>query len=289
MNENTKLKDAFKDHEGVHFGRMLKYWRSVYKVSQEELAFRIDSASRHIGRLENGGAQPSKEMVIRIAKAIPLSQRDTINLLFSAGYTDLSGHLDISHSNFKHRKEEVILGLKVLDPNPAVVIDMTGHLLMVNRAWAGFQKQLDPKGELSGVSNIFDFFLGYAELHSPTQDWEGTFSVAMLWLQQSLSLYGNNNSKIAALLKRFEASPYLPDNWQRRAAARKGGQVFRMNVMFNEKMQSFLLHTYIENLFGPLAFSAVPDMFVMTFCAEDESLDLSSLLKPRIEHPLLFY
>ncbi|MFV8783857.1 helix-turn-helix domain-containing protein [Microbulbifer sp. SA54] len=270
------------------FGRVLRFWRGVYQLSQEELAHRIDSASRHISRLEKGDAQPSKEMVLRIAQALNLGQRDTINLMLFAGYTELSYEMDFHSPEFAHRREEVILGLKALDPNPAVVVDMTGDILMVNRAWAGLQHRLDPRGELDD-SNLFDFLFSWADASQVPQDWGGTLTVLMLALQQWLFFCDDENHKIAKLLARLQNSPYVGENWQQQAASRLAGKEFRVNLSLGNGVQSFRVHSYIENLLGPLAFSAIPDLLVMTFCPEDESLDLNNLLDPPPSHRQLFY
>ena len=114
-------------------------------------------------------------------------------------------------------------------------------------------------------------------------------AVLVLSLEQSMHLRGDEGGKVSALIERLKASPYLPEDWARYAAERKPGQKFKVNVMVDGEIYGFLIHTYVENLMGPLVLKAIPDTIVMTFCAEDESFDLSSLVYPGARHPLLFY
>ncbi|MBU3070940.1 helix-turn-helix domain-containing protein [Aestuariicella sp. G3-2] len=282
-------KTADENDHSIHFGQLLRFWRNVHKISQEELAARIDSASRHISRLEKGAAQPSKDMVIRIADALNLGIRDTTNLLFSAGYINLNHSFNLTDPELSHRREEIVIGLKALDPNPAVAVDMSGDILMVNKAWVGFQAQLDTKGTLGKSKNLFEFLFSYVESQNLDQDWGGTLSVLMLSLQQRLYFHGDKDNKISRLLEQLQASPYLPDNWQQQAASRFPGLTFRFNVILNNKPQSFLIHSYIENLLGPLAYTATPDILVSTFCAEDATLELPNFVNHNLNHPLLHY
>ncbi|MBN7796561.1 helix-turn-helix domain-containing protein [Parahaliea mediterranea] len=271
------------------FGRMLKFWRGALDISQEELAHRIESASRYISRLEKGDARPSKEMVERIAGALSLGLRDTTNLLLAAGYTDYSRSLHLDQPEFQHRREELLLKLKALDPHPSLLVDMTGQILMVNRAWAALQAQLDPERRVADTGNIFGFLFDYAALNALPQQWSGTLSVLMLSLQQLLFLQGDEDESVLNLLRRLESSPYAPANWATQAAARDAGQQFQANLLVAGKVHSFVIHSHIENLLGPLVFSSVPNMAMMTFTPRDEELDLVALLAQGGEHPLLLY
>lgn len=277
------------DRGSLSFGRMLRFWRGAFDISQEELAHRLESASRYISRLEKGEARPSKEMVERIAAALSLGLRDTINLLLAAGYSDYLSTLHLDQPRFQHRREELLLELKALDPHPSVLVDMTGRMLMVNRAWAGLQAHLDPEHRVADAGNIFGFLFDYAALNDLPQEWSGTLSVLMLSLQHLLFLQGDDNERVLTLLRRLQASPYAPSDWAAQAASRDAGQQFQANLLIAGRVEAFVIHSHIEKLLGPLVFSSIPDMVVMTFSPRDESLDLARLLPSTAEHPLLFY
>ena len=51
------------------FGPLLKEWRAFRRLSQLDLALAADSSSRHLSFLETGRAQPSRDMVLKLAEA----------------------------------------------------------------------------------------------------------------------------------------------------------------------------------------------------------------------------
>lgn len=270
------------------FGRLIKFWRSVHCINQEELAFRIHSASRHISRLENGQAHPNREMVEKIAAAFSLSDRDKTNLLFSAHYTNEAPSLSSDFFNKKNVYNEVLRGVKSLDPYPTIVFEArTGEILMVNKGWVGFQRKLFEKLNLNPTSNFFSFIFDYADKQNLHQEWEGSLSVFLLALQQAYIL--SEDEKVGALLKRLLSSSAVPNDWQKEAASREAGLTFRVNVEIRGTPTSFFTNSQTKNLLGPLTFTSIPDMIIMTFYPEQENVDLSSLVIEKEHHSLLFY
>jgi transcriptional regulator with XRE-family HTH domain len=70
----------------AYFGVLLRQWRAARRMSQLTLALDADISIRHLSCVETGRAQPSLEMVLRLAKAleIPLRERAKLNLSFDA-------------------------------------------------------------------------------------------------------------------------------------------------------------------------------------------------------------
>lgn len=269
------------------FGKLLKFWRQLRNFSQEELAFRIDSASRHISRLEKGQAHPGLEMVENIATAMDMRERDRHLLLLSAGYSPHSANADILSDEFSVRRKEIIRSLRSLDPNPSFLTDVTGKLIMVNRAWLGFQKNLISNKPIDSVTNFFEFLFEYAGQELLPQNFENTLSVFLLSLRQAAIF--SNNEATQGLFERLVRSPATPDDWQTRAANRESGQDFHINALINGRGEKFFSHSHNINLRGPLDYVSQPELILVTFYSEDETLDLSSLLSHENKHPLLLY
>ena len=63
-----------------NFGVLLRNWRGVRRVSQLGLALDADISTRHLSCVETGRAQPSREMVVRLAEAlqVPLRERNAL-------------------------------------------------------------------------------------------------------------------------------------------------------------------------------------------------------------------
>lgn len=266
------------------FGRLLKFWRSVHKLSQEELALRLDSATRHISRLENGRAHPSKAMVENIAKALNLGERDTNHLLFSAGYTPVQRPVDFHDPKLKWLRKAMILTLKAMDPFPTTVMDSATNIAMVNRGWVGLFKQIMPEEELNKVDSHFDFL--FKQTHR-VQEFEDTLSVILMSLQQTILLSGDTERQ--KVLDDLAASPNVPKDWQQRAAALEPMASFRIKTEFKGKPRNFYSVSQSVGALGPNAFISEPNLTITTFYPEDEELDLTPLIKEPLSHPLLFY
>ncbi len=70
-------------------GPLLKAWRAQRGHSQMDLALLAEVSTRHLSFVETGRAQPSREMVLRLADvlAVPIADRNA--LLLAAGYAAL--------------------------------------------------------------------------------------------------------------------------------------------------------------------------------------------------------
>lgn len=83
-------------------GKRIKYYRTVQKISQEELAQIIGVDRKHISSIEVGRRRASLELVLLIANALEVSADDllTDNLKHSSSPVDTEIHdilLDCNH------------------------------------------------------------------------------------------------------------------------------------------------------------------------------------------------
>jgi transcriptional regulator with XRE-family HTH domain len=67
------------------FRALLKHWRAARGMSQLDLAVTADVSARHISFLETGRAQPSRDMVLRLATTLGLELRAQNELLAAVG------------------------------------------------------------------------------------------------------------------------------------------------------------------------------------------------------------
>src|SRR5688572_20859277 len=61
-------------------GTLLREWRSARRLSQLDLALAAEVSTRHLSCVESGKAQPSREMIARLADALdmPLRERNAL-------------------------------------------------------------------------------------------------------------------------------------------------------------------------------------------------------------------
>lgn len=114
------------------FGRHLKHWRSLRKVSQFTLALDASVSQRHLSWLETGKSSPSRSMVIQLAEALNVPLRARNDLLSSAGYAPVYAESRVDADAMRPVNDALQIMLAHHDPLPAVVLDRLWRLKMTN-------------------------------------------------------------------------------------------------------------------------------------------------------------
>jgi transcriptional regulator with XRE-family HTH domain len=120
-----------KDRKG--FPLRLRWWRKHRGLSQLELAGRADMSQRHLSFLELGRAQPSRQMVLRLAHALDVPLRQHNALLVAAGYAPVWRQSDLGAPELAQIANAVDYMLRQQEPFPAVAVDRRWNLLKANR------------------------------------------------------------------------------------------------------------------------------------------------------------
>ncbi|WP_372783993.1 helix-turn-helix domain-containing protein [Litorivivens sp.] len=269
------------------FSRFLRFWRSVHKVSQEELAYRLDSSPRHISRLENGSSRPSEAMVTEIGEALSLGSRDRNHLLLAAGFAPANEGRDFNSPELKWLRKAMIMNLRALDPYPTSVVDGAANLLMVNRGWVSFYSHVVEDEELNNVSNLYDFIFDRQGAGNIISDWEDTLSAILMSIQQTALFTNDETTK--ATLERLQRYPSVPEDWQQRAARTEPMASFKVQIPIDGTLKRFFSVGTMAGALGPNAFASEPRLSIFTLYPEDDSFDFDALLDESKTHPLLFY
>lgn len=114
------------------FGRLLKEWRGRRGFSQLRLAIVAQTTQRHLSFIESGRAQPSREMILRLAAAMELPLRQQNALLLAAGYAPAWSERDLSAPDLEMVSRALDYMLDQHEPYPAFVIDRRWNLLRAN-------------------------------------------------------------------------------------------------------------------------------------------------------------
>ncbi len=139
------------------FGELLRFWREIRGFSQESLAFEANSSTRHISRMENGKAMPSFAMIENLAQVMELGNRDAAYLFLAAGHVPPAEPVEFDDSKYRWLRKAMTRTLKALDPNPSVLMDSFGTILMANKAWASFCFDgVDSMGGMAAITNYHD-------------------------------------------------------------------------------------------------------------------------------------
>jgi len=111
---------------------LLREWRAVRHVSQLGLALDVDISQRHLSFIESGRAQPSREMVMRLAAALDLPLRARNELLLAAGFAPLYPERALSSNEMDVVRGALDRLLTHHEPYPAMVLDRWWNLVMRN-------------------------------------------------------------------------------------------------------------------------------------------------------------
>ena len=124
---------------GMSFGVLLRHWRAVRHLSQLDLALDAEISTRHISCVETGRAQPSREMVLRLAEALQVPFRQRNALLLAAGYAPLYRDTPLETPELEAARHAIELLIAQLEPYPVLVLDRYWNILRMN---AGTQRFL---------------------------------------------------------------------------------------------------------------------------------------------------
>jgi len=132
------------DHATSTFGEHLKTWRHRRRMSQEELAADADISTRHLSYVETGRANPSREMVLRLAARLEVPLREQNAFLLAAGYAPVYRESALNDPEFAAAKRTIELILKSHEPFPALAIDRRWNLVATNSMVAPMLADVHP-------------------------------------------------------------------------------------------------------------------------------------------------
>ena len=101
-------------------------------MTQADLAYAAESSTRHLSCLETGKAQPSREMIARLAEYLEIPLRDQNSLLLAAGFAPAFQERSIAALSAAKTAIDAIL--QAHRPYPAFAVDRHWNVVMSNSA-----------------------------------------------------------------------------------------------------------------------------------------------------------
>jgi transcriptional regulator with XRE-family HTH domain len=123
-------------------GGLLREWRSRRRLSQLELSLEADVSTRHLSFVETGRAQPSRDMVVRLAERLEVPLRERNHLLLVAGYAPAYPETGLEDDAIRAAVRQVLAGH---EPHPAIVVDRHWEMLEANAAVAVLLEGVAPE------------------------------------------------------------------------------------------------------------------------------------------------
>jgi transcriptional regulator with XRE-family HTH domain len=117
-------------------GEHLREWRQRRRLTQLDLAGDAEISTRHLSFLETGRAQPSRDMVLRLAEQLEVPLRERNAMLVAAGFAPVFPQRALDDPALKAARSAVELVLTGHEPYPALAIDRHWTLVASNKAVA---------------------------------------------------------------------------------------------------------------------------------------------------------
>ncbi|MET7281948.1 helix-turn-helix transcriptional regulator [Kribbella sp. NPDC005582] len=126
-------------------GELLRGWREHRRLSQLDLANRVDVSTRHVSFVETGRSRPSREMVLRLAEHLDVPLRDRNQLLLAGGYAPIYSESSLHSPAMLAIRTTLRRLLEAHQPYPALVVDRWWNIVEANAGIKIFTTGVDDK------------------------------------------------------------------------------------------------------------------------------------------------
>lgn len=198
----------------AHVGTLLREWRAARRLSQLALALEADVSTRHLSYVETGKAQPSHDLVVRLADALEMPLRERNALLLAAGYAPQYAETDLETPAMAQIRRAIALILDQQEPYPAFLLDRHWEVLTANRAAARIDGFLRP-GHTGGHRNMLRRFFDPGDLRPAVANWEEVAGDLLRHLHDEVAA-APTDATARALLDEILGYPDVPTRWHTR-------------------------------------------------------------------------
>ena len=195
------------------FAALLKFWRGRRGLSQLDLALEANVSARHVSFLETGRAQPSREMIVRLAKTLGLTLRDHNELLAAAGFGEAYATPEVGDLLAGPVAAALDLMLAHHDPYPMVVIDRGYDVVRLNGGATRLLAHIAPLGH-GARPNVMHVLFDPRQARAAVVDWPHVARAILSRLHREV-LERPQDKVLSALLRSLFDYPDVPSDWQR--------------------------------------------------------------------------
>jgi transcriptional regulator with XRE-family HTH domain len=194
-------------------GELLRHWRGVRHVSQLALAGDVGTTQRHVSFIESGRSQPSRAMLLRLARALDIPIRERNQLLLAAGYAPLYREAGLESEQATQVRAAVGRMLQVHEPYPAVVMDRHWNVVTTNSAAGALFGWLLGERELEGPPNVIRLMFDPDGLRPFVRNWED-IAEALIRRVHREAVGGFPDAETVVLLEQALGYPGVPSEWR---------------------------------------------------------------------------
>ncbi len=188
------------------FGAVLRHWRSVRRMSQLDLAVEARTTPRYVSFVETGRANPSREMVSRLADALDVPFRERNALLVAAGFAPRYPELPLDCAALRHVNAALGTMLAHHEPFPAVVLDRGWTVLRANAGAQRLFGGLAHPEPLPEPANVLRLMIGPGPVRDSVLNWESVVATLLARVRRE-AVGGVLDAGTAALLNELVRRP----------------------------------------------------------------------------------
>lgn len=193
-------------------GTLLREWRAARRISQFNLALEARISARHLSYVETGKAQPSRDMIMRLADTLALPLRERNALLLSAGYAPEYAESALETPELAQIRRAIELILEHHEPYPALVINRYWDLVRTNPAGPRLFNYLrGGTAHMNVLRQVFD----PNDMRAVIANWEEVAGDLIRHLHDEVST-APSDAKARALLEEIVRYPGVPSQWRTR-------------------------------------------------------------------------
>jgi transcriptional regulator with XRE-family HTH domain len=184
-------------------------------MSQLDLAAEAEVSSRHLSFIETGRAQPSREMLLLLARVLDVPLRDRNELLTAAGYAPVYRETRLDAPTMAQVRRAFDLILRQQEPYPAIVLDRHWNILDANAATGRLQRLLMDEASIAelGPPNAMRLMFHPRGFRPSIVNWEAAAAALIQWLHRD-ALSGVADAETRRLLEELLAYPGVPRHWR---------------------------------------------------------------------------
>ena len=198
----------------AHVGVLLREWRAARRLSQLDLALAAEVSTRHLSCIETGKAQPSREMLERLADALDMPLRERNALLVAAGYAARYPESTLGTPELERVRRAIEFMLEQQEPFPAFVLNRRWDVLMANRAALRVNRFI-MRDRASAHANMIRQIFDPADLRPAVANWEEVAGDLIRHLHDAVAAAPSDHAA-RALLEEALAYPGVPSRWRMR-------------------------------------------------------------------------
>ena len=257
----------------VAFGMQLRAWRQTRKLSQEELAARASVSARHLSFVENGRAQPSRELVLALAGALDVPLRERKALLAAAGFAAAFSASPLDGEILAHLRRAIDHVLAQQEPFGAIVLDGGWNLVRLNRGALRLFQRFPPASP-AGAEAARNLMLGTVHpdaLRPYLVNWPEVAGHLVARLHREVAARPGDG-ELSRLLARTLAMPGVPAEW--RAFAPGRSTVPFLPVHLRTTGLEVRLFTMMTSIGTPLDVTA-EELHIETYFPADDASEVA--------------